>query len=204
MREKGAPRAGGGLRRLRIAVCVRAISPGWGRCAARLRFLRCVPQTRSLRGGNSSGRKTHQLSPKPAGGAVQGAGASVSAHAGCFRPLSKKCRQTPYFNSTTFPPLFFTFRSRRSGAVLRTRDWLLDNAGASLGASWLLTPLCKKCRQTPILTLPLSPHFFLTLPVSAVGARGGAGGARLVLDGAVVGLGTTWLLTPLCEKCRQC
>ena len=46
--------------------------------------------------------------------------------------------------------------------------------GPSRGAS---RPLCKKCRQTPISTLLVSPPLFPRSPHSALGGR--AGGARL-------------------------
>ena len=63
-----------------------------------------------------------------------------------------------------------------------------------------VSPLCKKCRQTPILIIPLSPHFF---HFSHSALRGRAGTRDWPSDGAGARLGARWLFRPLCKKCRQ-
>jgi len=77
---------------------------------------------------------------------------------------------------------------------------VLVSSGVALRTDCLLTPLCKKCRQTPILIIPLSPHF-LFIPQHALRSR--AEGVRLASDGSGASLGARRLFRPLCKKCRQ-
>ena len=106
----------------------------------------------------------------------------------------------PYFYHTTFPPLISTFRSRHSVAVLGTRGCLSNDSCVTLSTSWLFGPLCRKCRQTPILIIPLSPHCF-HFPQSALNDR--AGGARLAFERLGCRSRRELAVLGLCKNCRQ-
>ena len=94
-------------------------------------------------------------------------------------PLQKVCTD-PYFYSTSFPPLFPPLRPRRSGAVLRSQNWRRATRAPRSGTDRRLPALCKKCRQTPIFTLPVFPHFS---PLSPLGAQGPCGACARVPSG---------------------
>ena len=71
----------------------------------------------------------------------------------------QKVSADPYFYRTSFPPLFPTLRTRRSGAVLRPRTWCRAARVPLSGTDRRAPNLCKKCRQTPIFIVPVFPHF---------------------------------------------
>ena len=77
-----------------------------------------------------------------------------------LRPLCKKCRQTPILIAPVFPHscLFPLLRTRRSGAVLGARDSVSAARVPLSGTDRCFPALCKKCRQTPILTLLVFLH----------------------------------------------
>ena len=85
-------------------------------------------------------------------------------------------------------------------AVLGTRGWLSNDSCVTLSTSWLFGPLCRKCRQTPILIIPLSPHCFHFLQ-SALNDR--AGGARLAFERLGCRSRRELAVSVLCKKCRQ-
>jgi hypothetical protein len=64
----------------------------------------------------------------------------------------QKVSANPYFYHTTFPPTIYTTPNRPLSSLV--------------GA-------CKKCRQTPISIIPLSPHYFRTTE-SRLCSRAGA------------------------------
>ena len=70
----------------------------------------------------------------------------------------QKVSADPYFNRTRFPPLFRLLRTRRSGAVLGSRDSVSAARVPLSGTDRRFPALCKKCRQTPILTLLVFLH----------------------------------------------
>ena len=78
----------------------------------------------------------------------------------------QKVSADPYFNRTRFPPPFPLLRTRRSGAVLGSRDSVSAARVPLSGTDRRFPALCKKCRQTPILTLtsfpPHSPRRYRT------------------------------------------
>ena len=117
-----------------------------------------------------------------AGGARLGFGGSSAALGnGSARsgPL-QKVSADPYFYSTSFPPLFPPLRPRRSGAVLRSQNWRRATRAPRSGTDRRLPALCKKCRQTPIFTLPVFPHFS---PLSPLGAQGPCGACSRLPSG---------------------
>jgi len=128
----------------------------------------------------------------------------LSARGGVLGPLCKKCRQTPIF-TTSFPPTFSTFRSRRSGAVLGAQDWLLDGSGAALGASWRVRPPVQKVSTNPHFNSTTFPPTFFSLSPFPEHALGGPcrGCECGFLDGVGAVLGARWLFRTLCKKCRQ-
>ena len=89
---------------------------------------------------------------------------------------------------------------RRLDWVCGWGTWDVDRWHRAPGSPVAFFDLCKKCRQTPIFILQVSPHFF---SLSAVGAQSRAEGMRLVLVSSGVALRTDGLLTSLCKKCRQ-
>ena len=88
----------------------------------------------------------------------------------------QKVSADPYFYRTSFPPLFPTPRPRRSGAVLRPRTRCRAARAPCSGTDRRAPSLCKKCRQTPILIVPVFPHFS---PLRTRCSGGRTGGARL-------------------------
>ena len=91
----------------------------------------------------------------------------------------------PYFNSTSFPP-FSSLSTVGAQSRAEGMRLVLVSSGVALRTDCLLTPLCKKCRQTPILYIPLFPHF-LHSPHSAsrtvLKARGWIRTARVSVSG---------------------
>ena len=95
----------------------------------------------------------------------------VSAHAGVFDPV-QKVSANPYFNHTTFPPLFAFSALGDQGRAERARlafGWRKCPSRRTLAVS---APFYKKCRQTRILILLVPPHLFH----SAAGAQWGRAG----------------------------
>ena len=60
----------------------------------------------------------------------------------------------PYFNRTSFPPLFPTLRPRRSGAVLRPQNWCRAARAPRSGTNRRAPNLCKKLSKgnVPVIT----------------------------------------------------
>ena len=112
-------------------------------------FLRAnLPRAVALGGGRGSTALRVERLPAPAHSAnsvAERPSRWAWLSRGVFRPL-QKASANPYFNHTTFPPLFFLLsRSTHSGpgAVLGVHDWPLDGAGARLGARWRFRPCAK-------------------------------------------------------------
>ena len=92
--------------------------------------------------------------------ALHGSSTTLGDGSAPSAPL-QKVSADPYFNRTRFPPLFPLLRTRRSGAVLGSRDSVSVARVPLSGTDRRFPALCKKCRQTPILTLLVFLH---TLP----------------------------------------
>ena len=91
-----------------------------------------------------------------------------------YAPL-QKVSTNPYFNSTSFPP-FSSLSTVGAQSRAEGMRLVLVSSGVALRTDCLLTPLCKKCRQTPILILQVFPHFS---SLSTVGAQSRTEGVRL-------------------------
>ena len=99
---------------------------------------------------------------------------------GAFGPSAKSVGR-PLFLLYQFPPHFSpTLRTRCSGAVLRARDSVSAARAPHSGTDQRAPALCKKCRQTPIFTLPVFPHFS---PLSPLGAQGPCGACSRLPSG---------------------
>ena len=93
------------------------------------------------------------------------AGPSAALRTG-WRPSGplQKVSADPSFNRTSFPPLFPTLRTRRSGGRAEApRTWCRSARAPRSGADRHAPNLyCKKRRHTPIFTLPVLPHLQFT------------------------------------------
>ena len=116
----------------------------------------------------------------------------------CLREEDSLWAHTLYLHHTrTTQPVDAHMHIRKGRTVT---DYNIKCRQGAPGSPAAFSGLCKKCRQIPILIIPLSPHFF---HFSHSALRGRAGTRDWPSDGAGARLGARWLFRPLCRKCRQ-
>lgn len=171
---------------IRGRACVVAINRAWGRRSTfillRPRRLGLQAKTRPLReeceracgcaGVQGGGIHRTPRPPRPQTRGELGDRATKSGgpdSPSAFSGLCKKCRR-PVFHSTSFPPTSFNFHG--------SAQWPAGGRGTGVGQlgrrprgpSRLVSPPCKKCRQTPILKHTTFPPMYFT----SRGTRSGA------------------------------